>query len=158
MIYSLDITTPANTSSVDKKLTRMYVTKGLVYKVEVFFPPGSFGLLSCFINDGGYQCWPSTPGQAFIGNNNTIAFDDVYIKNSAPFIFDIFTWNLDETYEHMVIIRLGMVSADIYMARYLPTLAFDLYSEKIAQWEAEQRNEQERMLNTTLKQPFSWME
>lgn len=157
MIYSIDITTSKSKTYVDRKLTRMHVTKGLVYKVEVFYPPGSHGLLNCFIMDGGYQCWPSSPGQTFTGDNVTISFDDIYLKSSAPYLFDIFTFNLDDTYEHALTVRIGLVSADVFMARFLPTIAYDLLAKRLTEIEREQRAEQEQILAEAIKQPFSWL-
>lgn len=157
MIYSIDISTLKQKAYVDRKLTRMNVTKGLVYKVEVFYPPGSHGRLHCFIMDGGYQVWPSSPGQTFTGDNVTISFDDIYLKSSAPYLFDIFTFNLDDTYEHALTVRIGLVSADIFMARFLPTIAYDILTKRLMEIETEQRQEQERILAEAIKQPFSWL-
>lgn len=157
MIYSVDVTTEAIKPYADRQLTRLHVTKGLVYKVELFFPPGSHGLLHCFIMDGGYQCWPSTPGQTFTGDKILISFDDIYIKNSEPFLFDIFTYNLDDTYDHSCSIRIGMVSADIFMARFLPTIAYDLLVDKLKELEIAQLAEQERLFQEAMKQPLSWL-
>lgn len=157
MIYSIDIITLKSTPYTDRKITRMNVTKGLVYKVEVFYPPGSHGLLNCFISDGGYQCWPSSPGQTFTGDNVTIGFDDIYLKSSAPFLFDISTFNLDDTYDHTLTVRIGLVSADIFMARFLPTIAYDILTKRLSEIEVEQRAEQELILKEAIKQPFSWM-
>jgi len=157
MIYSLDIATSKSTAYADRDTKPLHVTKGLVYKVEIFFPPGSHGLLHCFIMDGGYQCWPSNPGQTFTGDDILISFDDIYIKNSAPFIFNVNTFNLDDTYDHALSIRIGLVSADIFMARFLPTIAFDILHKRLSEIEQEQREEQERLFKEIIEQPFSWM-
>lgn len=157
MIYSVDINTEESRPYTDRKLTRLSVAKGLVYQVELFFPAGSHGLLHCFIMDGGYQCWPSHPGQTFIGNNILITFPDMYIKGSAPFLFDIFTYNLDNTFDHTLSVRIGLVSADIFMARFMPTVAYDLLADKLRELEAEQLLEQERLLKEAMEQPFSWL-
>lgn len=135
----------------------MNVTKGLVYKLEVFFPPGSAGLLHCFIEDGGFQCWPSNPGQTFSGANILISFDDIYIKAAEPFLFNILTYNLDDTFDHVVHVRIGLVSADIFIARFLPTVAYDIIHKRLTELERIQREEQERLLKESIDRPFSWL-
>ena len=85
MIYSKFITTPANTLQSNPLRTSIKVTKGLVYKVEIMFPPGSLGLLRVAIFDGAYQAWPSTVGEWFRTDGETISYDDTYLKESAPF-------------------------------------------------------------------------
>ncbi len=157
MIYSLNINTPENITYEKRQLKRMYVTKGLVYQVEVFFPAGSHGLLHCFIMDGGFQCWPSNPGETFSGNDILITFGDTYIKQSEPFIFDIYTYNLDDTFDHSLSVRIGLVSADVFIARFLPTVAYDLLAGKLKELEAEQLAEQETIFNESMKQPLSWI-
>lgn len=157
MIYSLNITTDANTAYGTKPPTRLHVAKGLVYKIDICFPPGSHGLLHCFVKDGGFQVWPSNPGQTFIGDDMTISFDDVYIKNSEPFLFDVYTYNLDSTYDHSLSIHIGLVSADIFIARFLPTVAYDIIHKRLSELEEEQRREQERTFKEGMSQPFSWL-
>lgn len=155
MIYTADIDTdgagtyPANAPMI----TTIKVTKGLVYRVEIEFPPGAAGLHHVVIFDGGYQVWPSTPGQTFHGGWSLIGFDDTYLKLSAPYEFKAYSWNLDDTYDHLVQVRIGMVSNEVFMARYLPTYAFEHFlnlikAEKVLQ---EERKEIEP---TT---PFPWL-
>jgi len=129
MIYTTDITTPANTAKNDPLITVGKVTKGLVYRVEIEFPPGAAGLHHVVIFDGGYQVWPSTPGQTFHGGWSIIGFDDTYLKMAAPFEFKAYSWNLDETYDHLIQVRIGMVSDEVFMARYLPTYAYDHFAK-----------------------------
>lgn len=121
MIYTANITTAVNTSVVALQKTVIRVTKGLVYKVEFNFPPGSSGLMGVAVFDGLYQVWPSSVGEFFIGDDVTIAFDDMYLKGSAPFEFQAYTYNVDDTYEHFVAVRIGLVSSDMFMARFMPT-------------------------------------
>ena len=132
----------------------MKVTKGLVYRVEVEFPPGSAGLHNVVIFDGGYQAWPSTPGQTFHGGWSLIGFDDTYLKLSAPFEFTLYSWNLDTKYNHSANIRIGMASDEVFMARYLPTYAYDHFIKLI---EAE-RKEQEVRAKEVITTPFPWLE
>ena len=140
MIYTANITTPKNTAKTNLKKTVLHVTKGLVYKVEFFFPPGSAGLMGVAVFDGLYQVWPSTVGDFFVGEDQEIDFDDLYLKESAPFEFQCYTYNTDDTYEHFVSVRVGLVSNDAFMARFLPTKG-RAYFEKLRTGMLKEREE-----------------
>ena len=158
MIYLKQITTPANTSASSPKKTVMKISGGLVYRLEIEFPPGPYGLLHCYIKDGNYQVWPSDNSVDFVGDNSKIAFDDLYLKTIPPLTFDIFTYNLDDTYEHTLIIRLGVVSAEIFMARFLPHYGFDHFLEqlKLMQFDQQEMHEEERQ--AIIANPLPWMQ
>lgn len=154
MIYAFDITTPANTTQANAVRTPLRVTKGLVYQVEVEFPPGPLGLCHVSIHDGGYQIWPSNREFDFHGDNGYITFPDTYLKMVEPYEFTAMTWNEDDTYQHQIHLRLGMVSDEVFMARFLPTLSFDKMLSVLA--EAQKRQEEER--EKVIAAPLPWKE
>ena len=154
MIYSHYVSTPIIIHTVNPLQSVLKVTKGLVYKVEVEFPPGPISLLRCQIYDGGYQVWPSTPGEYFKSDGYCISFDDTFLKLAEPFQFDIYTWNDDDTYPHGVTVRIGMVSSELFMARFLPTYGYKELSRILR--EEQERQEKER--EGVISQPFSWIE
>lgn len=138
MIYSATIETPKNTTIIVPKKTQLIVTTGLVYKVEVVFPSGSAGLMGAAIFDGLLRVWPSTAGEWFVGDGNIISFDDIYLKQEAPYIFDILTYNLDDTYAHKVYVRVGFVTKEIFMARFLPELSYKYFEQMLKNLQASQ--------------------
>lgn len=157
MIYTANITTLKDTARTDLKKTVIHVTKGLVYKVEIYFPAGSAGLMGIAVFDGLYQVWPSSVGEFFIGEDHVISFDDMYLKESAPYEFQCYTFNLDETYAHGVSVRIGLVSKDVFLARFLPTRGkedIDRLIEKMVADRAERAQRQKARLPST---PFEWM-
>jgi len=139
MIYGITITTGKGTVRYAPSVNRLYVTKGLVYKIEIDFPPGSAGLLGVAIYDGGFQVWPSTLGEWFTGDGILISFDDVYLKETEPYVFDIYTYNEDDTYDHSVTVRLGFVSKEIFMARFLPTVSYKYFEEMMLRLQRAQQ-------------------
>lgn len=157
MIYTANISTPANTAQSDLKKTAIRVTKGLVYKVEFYFPSGSAGLMGVAVFDGLYQVWPSNVGEFFIGEDQQISFEDMYLKESAPYEFQCYSYNVDETYAHEVAVRIGLVSKIVFQARYLPHRSQEVFIEVLAQMEVERellaQRQRERMPST----PFAWM-
>lgn len=157
MIYQANISTPANTAQTLMQRTTIHVTRGLVYKVEFYFPAGSAGLMGVAVFDGLFQVWPSTVGTFFIGEDLVIAFDDMYLKEAAPFEFHCYTYNLDDTYDHAVSVRIGFVSREVFLARFLPTRGKEDLDElvlKMIAAKAERAQRQKARLPAT---PFKWM-
>ena len=138
MVYSKYISTPANTALASPVRTEIRVTKGLVYKVEFYFPPGPSGLMGAAVFDGLYQAWPSTVGEYFASDDETISFDDLYVKESPPFSFQCFTYNLDTAFAHSVGVRIGLVSDEAFMARFLPNKSRAVFEKLRKQMQAEQ--------------------
>jgi hypothetical protein len=139
MLYVATITTLANTPELSPLSTFIHVTAGLVYHVEFFFPPGSAGLLHFQLLDGAFPLFPSTPRESLIGDNNLLSYDDMYMKGEPVYTFEARTWNLDTEYDHLLQVRIGMVSKDEYIARFSPlmqgTMVEDLLSKVTAQQE-----------------------
>lgn len=152
MIYAYDITTTADTAQADAVRTSLKVTKGLVYQVEVEFPPGPLGLCHVSIWDGGYQVWPSNPDFDFHGDNGYMTFPDTYLKLAAPYEFTAMTWNEDDTYDHTIHIRLGMVSDEVFMGRYLPSMTY----EKMLKVLQEAQRQQEVKQAALIAAPLPW--
>lgn len=157
MIYTANITTLKSPATPPLKKTTIHVTEGLVYKVEFYFPSGSAGLLGVAVFDGLYQVWPSTVGEFFTGEDMVISFDDMFLMESAPFEFQCYTYNEDDTHEHFVSVRIGLVLKQVFQARYLPTSSADVFREVLAQMQVEREllaQRQRAMLPAT---PFEWM-
>lgn len=144
MIYSASITTAKDTGVDELKKTIVKVTKGLVYKVEFFFPSGSAGLMGVAVFDGLYQVWPSNVGEFFVGEEQVIAFEDMYLMESAPYEFQCYTYNLDDTHGHFVAVRIGLVSSEVFLARFMPTKGHD-YLVKLRKKMMEERVEHARL-------------
>lgn len=144
MIYVETISTPANTLAAAEQLTRFNVALGLVVKLEVYFPPGSSGLTHVRICDASFQAFPATPGEDFFGDNITLAYEELYDKSADPALFDIWTYNLDDTYPHIVQVRMVIVSKDEYMARYLPGMSSDMLTQALAAGELQKTAERSR--------------
>lgn len=140
MVYSATITSTANKAESEKTRTTIKITKGLVYSWEIYFPPGSQGLLHVRLLDGSYCLLPSTPSESFAGDSMLFHYDDLYLKQAEPFEFFIDHWNEDEQYEHQFYVHIGMVSKDVYKARYMPTVQYEIFTK----WIVELAKAQER--------------
>ena len=153
MIYSVDILTPAKRLKSNPLKTVLKVTKGLVYRVEVERPRGGTRLVGCAIFDGGFQAWPSSSGQWFVGAPLNVGFDDTYLKMIQPFRFDIYSYNEDDTYAHRLFVRIGMASKEVFMARYLPSYSWKYFIEMLDKLKEEERAAQAEVV----KNPFPWL-
>ena len=109
------------------------------------------------ISDGGFQVWPSPLGSWFTGDSIVIGFDDVYLKESAPYQFNIFTYNDDDTYEHLIHVRIGLVTNEIFMARFLPSMAYKDFAEALLQIQAEQTVIVAEQAQGIINNPFPWL-
>ena len=73
---------------------------------------------------------------------------------TEPYEFQAVCWNEDDTYPHTIHLRLGMVSDEIFMARFLPTISFDKMLSVLAT--AQKRQEDQRQ--AVLAEPLPWKE
>jgi len=108
MFYVFPITIPANTPETAKQLTTLQLTRGTIKRVNIEFPAGHVGLTHIFIRRGLYQVWPSNPDANFKSSNETIAWEEEYELDSAPYAFVASTWNEDDTYDHTITVRLEL--------------------------------------------------
>ena len=154
MIYTHELTIPKNTTKDKPIHEAMLVSYGFLYKIEIQFPSGCAGLAGIKIFDGGHQLYPSTLGLWFLSDNYTISFDDSILKLTSPFQFDLFGYNLDETYDHTIYVRAGMVEKEEYISRFLPTIAYDHLMKLIEEEKAKQQEVQAGIIEN----PFPWLQ
>jgi len=157
VIFAATIKTVNKTDYGQVKHTPLKVTKGLVYKVDFYFPSGPSGLLGVAVFDGSFQVWPSTVGEWFKSDNETIRFDDMYLKESAPYQFDIFTYNDDTTYDHTLAVRVGLVSKEVFLARFLPTKGYDYMAELTRKLQLEQEQRMAAQAEIVTETPYEWL-
>lgn len=108
MIYVFDFETSASTLATTKKKTLLPLTHGLIYKLDILFPPGPAHLLHLQIKDALQFVWPTNPDQDFAGDNEQITFEDEYPITEPPYELQAYTWNIDDTFDHRIIIRIGV--------------------------------------------------
>lgn len=114
-LYSLDITTDANTAEASKKLTQMKVNDGVIHKIDIVFPPGCAGLVKMQMLDGGHQFVSSTEGQYLSGDSETINIPEFYEIEGGTRNITIKTWNLDDTYPHTIQVRIYILPKNVLL-------------------------------------------
>ena len=146
MLYAASISTPANTSASAPLSSRIIMTPGLIYHVELYFPPGSCGLLHVQLFDSAYQVCPASPGESLCGDNVLLRYDEMYMHGEAPFIVEVKTWNTDTEYDHGCELRIALVSKEEYIARFMPSMQTGMVEEVLAKVEGEQAAKKEKAL------------
>jgi len=154
MIYAKDCLIDAATPATNPSHDVLNVTRGLVYKVEVEFPPGCAGLVHLAIFDGGHQAWPSSAGTDFHTDGFTISFDDTYLKLAAPYQFDIYGYSAGTLHNHTIQVRVGLVSSEIFMARFLPTYTWKYFKQMMG----DLQKEQAALRAAAAAAPFGWIQ
>jgi len=146
VIYSKAITYALGQSEATLTRTILRVSKGLVWRLEVEFPPGCAGLAHVRILDGSYQMYPATVGETFASDGSVIGFDDLYFKSSEPFEFIIEGWNEDTAWPHTVSIRIGLATSEAFMSRYMPSLQWEKFADIMRQAAADQEAERQKQI------------
>lgn len=113
MFYSLEVAVPPNTTEKGYQVDHLSLTKGKVIKISVFFPWGCGGLCRIQIIRGTWQVFPLTRAQWLRGNKITIEGETDIDITTAPFEFEVHSWNEDDTFTHHPIVYVQMIKGDL---------------------------------------------
>ena len=130
MYYDVSFTIPANTAKASPEDLEVKLTHGVVHRVEIGFPSGCAGLAHLQIRRGGHQVWPTNPQGSFNTDDYTIPIDDYYELFEEPYILTLVGWNLDDTYDHTLEIRFGILPLAVIMANRPSTLGIRTVTEE----------------------------
>jgi len=119
VIYSWDLTTPANTPEDAPKEWVLKMAYGVIHQVNIIFPAGCAGLAHIKIFRGANQVWPSNLEGDFAGGDEVISFREFFPLETEPFQLEAITWNEDDTYDHTIIVRLGLLRRE-YLGAFPP--------------------------------------
>lgn len=109
MLYSWDVDVPANTAEASPVRQDLKLAYGVVSQVTVVFPPGCVGLVHLRVFRGGQQVWPSTADQDLAGDTFPVEWPEHYELTNEPYSMVARLWNLDDSYEHTVTIRIAVL-------------------------------------------------
>ena len=112
VFYTRDITTSADRSEAEALETPFKLSAGIIHRVEVIFPRGCAGLLHVTIWHGGHQLYPGTEEQEFVGDGETVSFNDYYELRSEINLLKVKTWNEDEIFTHDCTVRIGIMKPE----------------------------------------------
>lgn len=108
MDYWFAVATPANTAEADAIETELKLTAGTITQVWMMHPEGCHGLAYASIWKEGHQLYPNNPEEAYHGNDVPMIWDDNH-ELETPALLRLKTWNVDETYQHKVYVRITIL-------------------------------------------------
>ena len=100
MDYALYISTPANTTEADPKITSLRLSKGRLSGGFLYFPRGPSGVLHFIARIGVHQIVPFNVGHSYRLNQALIPLDLNIDFFQPPYIIDCVTWNDSTTHSH----------------------------------------------------------
>lgn len=109
MFFAFEDTVPANTTRASSRKTTLKLAKGIAHRVDIHFPIGCSGLVHCVVYIGSHQLWPYNPSGYFTADGETISFPEwiEFTKQETKVVWE--TWNEDDTYDHTLILRIGIL-------------------------------------------------
>lgn len=112
MDYAYAVKTTANKAKADAIITDLKLTAGTIKQVWMVHPEGCHGLAYAAIFLGGHQLYPHNPDEAYHGNDVPMIFED-NVELESPAILKLKTWNLDDTYDHTLYLRITVLRPKI---------------------------------------------
>lgn len=106
------VTIPANTLATAPVTQEMKLTAGVVQRVHILFPPGCVCLVKVRIYEGGHQFLPWNPEGDIATDGEVWRADDEYYELHEPYILKAVCYNLDDTYDHEIRIRIGLLRTE----------------------------------------------
>ena len=152
MIYTTLITVSAKGTKKTAVRTTLKINKGLIWLMEVDFPAGCVGLTHVQIFDGKYQVLPASPDMDLSGDGQLLRYDDLYLKEAAPFELVVVTWNTDELWDHTVQVRIGVASTRLFMGRYLPSVGWEDFGIEMEKARENQQEVKAQQIRDVLSQ------
>jgi len=113
MLFDFTISTPDNTLETAKQETILTLAQGIITHIEIQFPPGPNGFLHLQIRNALHQLFPYNLNSDFASSNTTFSFHEHIPFLNPPFLLSAFTWNLDDTFDHIVIVRIGILPVQV---------------------------------------------
>ena len=108
MLFSFQVSTPANTTLASPQRTQLPLDKGTIVQVDIGFPPGPQGLLHAVLLRGENQVWPTNPQGDFAFDHEVFSWPEEYELDGAPLHLDLITWNLDNAFAHIVLVQIDL--------------------------------------------------
>ena len=109
MLFTFLITTTGPTTEANKKKSTLALCQGRITRLAVVFPTGSAGLLHFHLNRALHQIFPKSPGETLSGDGFIYNSQEVLEITEPPFELEAYTWNLDDTYDHDVIVMIEII-------------------------------------------------
>lgn len=109
MLFSKEITIPADTADDDPYTQRVKVSMGKVRRVWVLIPVPSAYCVGVQIWYEAHQMWPTSRTEWFIGGHAVIEFEENLEIDKPPLEFEVKCYNTDTENDHTVWVALSIL-------------------------------------------------
>ena len=121
MIFITSLTIPANTPKHQPYGVYSRLNIGTIISCDIAFPAGCVGLAGCSILGDGGKIIPTNANDWIVGDNEIVKFNlSLDIRTYPTFLF-IQGYNLDDTYNHTLNVRLNMGEKQLSIHDFLST-------------------------------------
>jgi hypothetical protein len=105
MFYDFSITVPANTPQSAPVEQTLELTAGVIQRVSIQFPTGTYALVHVQLLYHEYQVWPTNPDGSFNADGYPLEWDEAFSLDSAPYEIKAVMWSLADTYDYDINVR-----------------------------------------------------
>jgi hypothetical protein len=113
LIYIFEQLIPHETTKDEPLKIDLKLCYGIIHRVEFFFPPGPVGLAGVAVFDAIHQVWPTNTGAWITSDDETISYREHLPLFYEPFSLQGFFYNEDDTYDHTITIRIGILPPEV---------------------------------------------
>ncbi len=114
MDFAIAIDTPANTTIDDPLITELPVMKGVISKWWCFFPNGHWGECRLRVRKGSESLLPRNPEGYIFGDGTIYTSNDFIYLSHAPYVVQIYSWNVDTVNDHECLLSLSVLPLYTY--------------------------------------------
>lgn len=122
MFFAWDITIAAGTGEDELKEQILKITKGVITRLDVKFPPGCHGLVKVRLLRSEFQLVPLSRDEWVTGDDETVPSETYYELEETPPELKFIGCSPDTTYPHTVTVRIQVLPKAIASSMPLFTL------------------------------------
>jgi len=115
MLYSANITVPANTDITTATLTKIFASPGVIHQVDFLFPVASNREVYAKLFVGNYQLIPSNLHEAIRANNTVVSTREFYTMQPGDSILTIMSWNVHAADDMLLSVNIGVLPKKVLM-------------------------------------------
>lgn len=109
MVHTTQLVNPILTPIETPVHVVLPLTDGMLEKVSILFPDGCYGLVGFWMTHHGIKIFPYNPAGILYGNDATIEFNMNFKMNTHPYDLELFSFNNDDRYPHILYISVNLL-------------------------------------------------
>jgi len=108
MFYAWDITVTAGTAEVSPKEQILKLTKGVITRIDIKFPPGVHGLVKVRLLRYESQLIPLSGSEWVTGDGEAVTTEGYYEMDETPAQLKFVACSPNATYNHTITVRVSI--------------------------------------------------